>query len=151
MGQNVTKRRDPMQRRDFLLKTGCLFAGLIAAPSLFKQEIASGATNEQKYKIDIEIYEVNGFCYYGRHRKGDRFAYPKDWGKLCPYLRGSMLEFIRQLEAGETLPWTYAGTPYAKVINQDGITTEFVRCPDPSTTHVVAKIIRTEIPRIELE
>ena len=134
-----------MRRRDFLVKTGCLFAGLAATPSLLRPEIAIAAEQKQKYKIEIEIYEVNGFCYYGRHNKGDKFEYPKDWEKLCPYLRGSLLLFIRQLAAGETLPWRSAGTPYEKVINQDGITTEFVRCPDPSATNVVAKIIRTEI------
>jgi hypothetical protein len=40
------------------------------------------------------------------------------------------------------LPWTYSGTPYEKTIDPDGVTTEFVRCPDPSTA-VVAKITRT--------
>jgi hypothetical protein len=42
------------------------------------------------------------------------------------------------------LPWKYEGTPYEKVINPDGVTTEFVRCPDP-TSNLVAKIIRTRV------
>ena len=49
---------------------------------------------KQKYKIEIEIYEVNGFCFFGNHKKGDKFEYPKDWEKICPYLRGSMIRFI---------------------------------------------------------
>lgn len=38
----------------------------------------------------------------------------------------------------------FGGTTYEKIINKNGITTEYVRCPDP-TGNVVAKIIRTEI------
>ena len=55
-----------------------------------------------------------------------------------------MSEFIRVLEWGGTLPWKYENTPYEKVIDPDGITTEYVRCPDP-TADLVVKIIRTII------
>ncbi|MCK7540823.1 MAG: hypothetical protein MZV63_63010 [Marinilabiliales bacterium] len=48
------------------------------------------------------------------HKKGDKFAYPADWGKLCPWLRASLNEFVRLLENGVTLPWMYEGTPYAE-------------------------------------
>jgi len=51
---------------------------------------------------------------------------------------------LRTLEYGGTLPWRYVGTKYEKEIDPDGVTTEFVRCPDP-TTKVVAKIIRTRV------
>jgi len=53
-----------------------------------------------------------------------------------------MHDFIRLLENGVTLPWKYEDTPYAKVIDRDGVTTEYVRCPDP-TANLVAKITRT--------
>jgi len=46
---------------------------------------------------------------------------------------------------GVTLSWKYANTPYEKVIDPKGVTTEFVRCPDP-TSNLVAKIIRTAMP-----
>jgi len=55
-----------------------------------------------------------------------------------------MIEPIRILEWGVTLPWLYKGTPYEKVIDPDGVTTEFIRCPDP-TADLVAKIIRTKV------
>ena len=55
-----------------------------------------------------------------------------------------MHDFIRLLENDATLGWKYEGTPYEKVINKDGVTTEYVRCPDP-TADLVAKITRTEI------
>ena len=51
---------------------------------------------------------------------------------------------IRVLEHGGTLPWLYAGTPYEKVIDPNGLTTEFIRCPDP-TRVVVAKISRRRV------
>jgi len=38
----------------------------------------------------------------------------------------------------------YQGTPYEKVVDPDGVTTEFVRCPDP-TSGLVAKITRTRV------
>ena len=43
------------------------------------------------------------------------------------------------------MPWLYEGTPYKKVIDPDGITTEFIRCPDPTASGVVAKITRTKV------
>jgi len=42
------------------------------------------------------------------------------------------------------LPWKYEDTPYEKVIDPDSVTTEYVRCPDP-TADLVAKITRTLI------
>ena len=135
-----------MERREFLNKTGCGVAGLIAGTA------ASGALGAEtpapprparpsRYKIDIEIFEARPDTWC--HKKGDTFAYPQDWGKLCPWLRASMNEFVRMLEMGVTLPWKYEGTAYAKVIDPDGVTTEFVRCPDP-TANLVAKITRTK-------
>ena len=138
-----------MKRRDFVGKAGCAAAALAAAAGLANgQEKASQAPvpppppppRSKRYRIDIEIFEArpDSWC----HKKGDKFAYPADWGKLCPWLRASLNEFVRLLENGVTLPWMYEGTPYAKVIDPDGVTTEYVRCPDP-TSALVAKIVRT--------
>lgn len=127
-----------MERRDFLGKSGCGLAGLISIPTI----VSAGMKPPQQksYKIDIEIYEAREDTWC--HHKGDKFKYPDDWGKLCPWLRASMIEFIRLLEHGVTLPWKYENTPYEKVIDPDGLTTEYVRCPDP-TADLVAKIMRT--------
>lgn len=124
------------------------------------------------YMIEIEIYEGQGgqlqkegneiiypdlenegICAWmyrgdGEHsyQQGQRFTYPDDVGKICPWLMDSMNGFIRALRYGGTLGWDYEGTPYEKVIDPQGITTEFVRCPDPTNSGVVAKIIRTWVP-----
>ena len=129
-----------MKRRDFIGKSGCGIAGLMAAPMMFDKSVLAGQTQKKKYKIDIEIYEAreDSWC----HKKGDKFQYPKDIGKICPWLLASMHDFIRLLENGVTLPWKYEDTPYEKVIDPDGVTTEYVRCPDP-TADFVAKITRT--------
>ena len=37
----------------------------------------------------------------------------------------------------------YKGTAYEKQIDPDGVTTEFVRCPDPTDAGIVVKITRT--------
>jgi uncharacterized repeat protein (TIGR04076 family) len=87
------------------------------------------------YEITIEIFEGN--C--DNHKEGEKFKYPEDIGKICPWLLDSCNSMIRVLLFGGTLPWRYEGTKYEKVIDREGITTEFVRCPDP-VKGVVAKI-----------
>lgn len=96
----------------------------------------------RKYAIEIEIVEgPESQC----HQVGDRFAYPQDRGKLCPWLLDSMESMIRILQYGGTLPWDYEGTAYEKEIDPEGVTTEFVRCPDPTMAGIVAKITRTRL------
>jgi uncharacterized repeat protein (TIGR04076 family) len=137
-----------MDRRHFLEKAGCAAAAFVAAARFADgqeraaQAPAIPAAAERRYRIDIEIYEAlpNSWC----HKKGDKFSYPADWGRICPWLRASLNEFVRLLEHGVTLPWKYEGTPYEKVIDPDGVTTEYVRCPDP-TANLVAKITRTRV------
>lgn len=136
-----------MDRRHFLGTAGCAAAAFAAAAGLADgQEKAPQAppppAQRKRFKIDIEIYEArtDSWC----HKKGDKFAYPADWGKICPWLRASLNEFVRLLENGVSLPWKYEGTPYEKVIDPEGVTTEYVRCPDP-TSALVAKIIRTRV------
>jgi uncharacterized repeat protein (TIGR04076 family) len=138
-----------MQRRNFMGKAGCGMVGLALGAPLLAGE---GAQQERpaapqpakvpRYKIDIEIYEArpDSWC----HKKGDKFAYPRDMGKICPWLLGSMHDFIILLQKGVTLPWKYENTAYEKVIDPEGVTTEFVRCPDP-TANLVAKITRTRL------
>lgn len=114
------------------------------------------------YTIELEIYEGNpcelrtdgtypdfareGICawMYGRLKVGQKFSYPDDLGQLCPWQVDSMTGMLRVLEHGGTLGWKYSGTPYEKLIDPDGVTTEFVRCPDP-TAPVVIKITRTAL------
>ena len=142
-----------MKRRDFLGKSGCGMSAFLAAKGLPvgqksgqeerpKQQQAPPPPKKKKYKLEIEIYEARPDTWC--HKKGDRFAYPQDIGKICPWLLASMHDFLRLLEEGVTLGWNYEGTPYEKVIDPDGITTEYVRCPDP-TAALVAKIIRTAL------
>lgn len=126
-----------------------------------------------RYKIEFEIVEgkggrlkkdgkrivlppdmvKHGICewmYRGdgqnNYQAGQRFAYPRDIGKLCPWLLGSLQNFIQALGHGAVLDWTYEGTPYEKTIDPDAITTEFIRCPDPTPAGIVVKLIRTRLP-----
>ena len=116
------------------------------------------------YQIELEIYEgtggpvrtdgtfpnfaAEGICawMYGRLQPGQKFRYPEDLGELCPWLADSLTGMIRALENGGTLPWKYKDTPYEKVIDPDGVTTEYVRCPDPTASGIVIKITRTALP-----
>ena len=132
-----------MDRKEFLKKSGCGMLCYSTVPFFLNNLTDQVQPQKRKrFKIEIEIFEAleNTWC----HKKGDKFQYPADIGKICPWLLSSMHDIIRLLEYDATLTWTYEGTPYEKIINQNGITTEFVRCPDP-TSNLVAKIIRTEI------
>ena len=118
----------------------------------------------RQYVIELEIYEGNGgqlrtdgsrpdfanegICawMYGSYQVGQKFRYPQDLGKLCPWLVESLTAVILALLSGGTLPWKYRGTPYEKVIDPDGVTTEFVRCPDPTVSGIVIKVTRTALP-----
>ena len=115
------------------------------------------------YQIEVEIFEGNGgqlrmdgtlpnlveegICawMYGSYEVGQKFHYPDDLGKLCPWLVDSLTGMIRALENGGTLSWCYKDTPYEKVVDPHGVTTEFVRCPDPTASGIVVKITRTAV------
>ena len=125
------------------------------------------------YQIEIEIYEGKGgdlkkdgdtviypdlveegicaWMYRGdsevSYEAGRRFSYPEDADKLCPWLLDSLGGIIHALSEGKTLDWQYEGTPYVKVIDVGGITTEFVRCVDPTSSGIVVKVIRTKLAK----
>ena len=61
---------------------------------------------------------------------------------MCEWLLASAFGMLSVLRFGGTLPWSYKGTPYEKLINEDGVTTEFIRCPDPTSVGVVLKLTR---------
>ena len=116
------------------------------------------------YQIELEIYKGNagqvrsdgsypdfaneGICawMYGSYQVGQKFRYPEDVGELCPWLGDSLTGMIRALENGGVLPWVYRCTPYEKVIDPAGVTTEYVRCPDPTASGIVMKVTRTALP-----
>ena len=133
-----------MKRRDFIQKGACCMPAVLAASPMLGSDVNGGeeTRKRKRYKISIEIYEARKDTWC--HKKGDKFEYPRDMHKICPWLLGSMHDFIRLLQYGITLPWKYEKTPYEKVIDPDGVTTEFVRCPDP-TANLVAKITRKRI------
>jgi len=136
-----------MKRRRFL--SVCSLAGVaLAGVSIAGQSQSvpqqQPAPARRRYRIEMEIVECKaGHC--SAHRLGDKFAYPADRGRMCPWLLDSMNSVIRVLEYGGTLPWLYEGTSYKKVIDPEGVTTEFIRCPDPTDAGVVVKITRTKV------
>jgi uncharacterized repeat protein (TIGR04076 family) len=145
-----------VERRQFLSACtavgAALAAGGVAAEAQQAAAVQQPAASPQpqsppprrRYRIDIEIVECKaGRC--AQHQLGDTFAYPADRGRMCAWLLDSMSGAVRVLEYGGTMPWLYEGTPYKKVIDPDGITTEFIRCPDPTASGVVAKITRTKV------
>ena len=99
------------------------------------------------FEIEIEIFEGQD-CDH--HKLGQKFNYPEDIGQICPWFMDSINSMVRVLQFGGTMPWKYLGTKYEKEIDPEGITTEFVRCPDPTNAGVVAKITRKKL-KIEKE
>jgi uncharacterized repeat protein (TIGR04076 family) len=92
-----------------------------------------------EYEIEIEIYHGDS-CDH--HQLGEIVNYPDDIGKLCPWLLDSVNTMVSVVQFDGSLPWEYKDSEYKKVIDNDGIKTEFVRCPDPTSAGVVAKITR---------
>ena len=101
----------------------------------------------RKYLFTLEIYESG--CPY--HKVKEKYLYPDEKANICSWLLDSANSMIRVLEYDGELPWTYSGTPYEKVIDSEGVTTEFVRCPDPTTAGVILKIIREKLPETEIK
>lgn len=130
-----------MNRREMIGKCRCGALGLAAAPLVPAAALADDQTG-RRYEIEIEIFEARGDTWC--HNKGDVFKYPDDMAKICPWLLSSMHDFLILLQRGVTLSWRYEGTPYEKVIDPDGVTTEYIRCPDP-TADLVAKVTRTAV------
>jgi uncharacterized repeat protein (TIGR04076 family) len=130
-----------MKRREFLEKAGCGAAGLAAAPLT----ASSGQSKEpmvvRRFGLEIEVYEVGPETRC--HEKGEKFLWPRDNGKICHWLASALDPVCTTLSNGAILPWKYAGTPYEKVIDLEGVTTEYIRCPDPSKAGIVVKITRT--------
>ena len=93
-------------------------------------------------EITVEIFQGES-CE--QHRIGEKFSYPEDIGKICSWLLDSLNSMIRVLQFGGTLPWKYTNTEYEKLLDVGGITTEFIRCPDPTDAGVVAKITRKQL------
>ena len=152
-----------MNRRTFLMCSATCAAGSAAAvaaagtaaaqqppppppiPKAGEQPTPAAANAPRvlrRREFDFEIEIVEGKC--GPHQAGQKFTYPDEKGKICEWLMDSMSGAIRVLEYGGTMPWLYQGTPYQKVIDPNGLTTEFIRCPDPSRV-VVAKISRRKV------
>ena len=112
-----------------------------------------GELRKEDGKILMPDLAQEGICawmYRGdgkqSYRIGQRFVYPDEMGNLCPWLLDSLQGMARILQTGGTLFWTYENTLYRKEIDPQGVTTEFARCPDPSASGIVVKIIRTKLP-----
>jgi uncharacterized repeat protein (TIGR04076 family) len=147
-----------MKRREFLKSSGTGVGAGLAALAIPRPAAPRQAAQQQtqlppkpdnaqqpqvaRPRYDFEIDIVEGNC--GPHKAGQKIKYPDEKGKICPWLMDSMGGAIRVLEYGGTMPWLYKGTPYEKVIDPNGITTEFIRCPDPSRV-VVARITRRKV------
>ena len=111
-------------------------------PVILALELKGRPVGKIDYKIEIEIYKGKG-CDH--HRIGEKYKYPEDIGRLCPWLLDSVNSMVRVLQFGGSLPWKYKDTEYEKAINPDGITTEFIRCPDPTDAGVVVKLTRKKL------
>ena len=92
----------------------------------------------------MEVYEGEK-CR--KHPLGSTYRFPQDMGKMCPWLLAAALPMIQVLRQDGRLGWAYKGTQYEKVINKDGVSTEFIRCPDPTDSGIVLKVTATKRTR----
>mgnify|MGYP000704283177 CR=1 FL=1 len=87
-----------------------------AAGQQAQQQQQAPPPKRKRYKLEVEIYEARPDTWC--HKKGDKFAYPQDIGKICPWLLSSLHDFLIVLEKGATLPWMYEKTAYQKVVDK---------------------------------
>jgi hypothetical protein len=138
-----------MKRREFLGKAGCGAVGLAVSP------VAQASTGEKeplilrRFDIEVEVYEVGSKTRC--HKMGEKFTWPRGMDNLCHWLRSALDPVLTSLAGGAIYPWLYKGTPYEKVIDLEGVTTEYIRCPDPSEAGLVVKITRTFKDKRELK
>ena len=130
-----------MKRREFIEKAGYGAAGIAASPITQQDSDANKSVVVRRYDIELEVHEVGKKTRC--HQLGQKFKYPEEIGKVCGFLASAMDPILTALAAGAIYSWKYAGTPYEKVIDPDGVTTEYIRCPDPSEAGIVMKITRT--------
>lgn len=132
-----------MKRRELLGGAGCCAAALAAAQP---QDPTKPVVRplRQQYAFELEVVGLPGSTCHA-HKIGQKLAYPQELGKVCPWLRDSMSGILRAMEWGVVFPWDYDGTPYKKVSDPKGVSTEFVRCPDPTANGVVVKITRRAV------
>ncbi len=80
------------------------------------------------------------------YQVGQKFRCPEDLGEMCPWLVDSLTVVVRALKHGGNLSWKYKDTPHEKVIDRDGLTTEYVRCIDTTASGIIIKGTRTALP-----
>ncbi len=130
-----------MKRREFLEKAGYGAAGLAMAPKAQAAQDKKEPMVLRRFDIEIEVVEVGPKTRC--HKLGEKFKWPKDMGNLCGWLVSALDPVVTSLSGGAIFPWKYEGTPYEKVIDLEGVTTEYIRCPDPSEAGIVVRITRT--------
>jgi len=104
-----------MDRRKFMGHAGCGLAAFIAGTDLVdaqeqnKPAVPPPPPQRKRYKIDIEIYEARPDTWC--HKKGDKFSYPADLGKICPYLQASLHDFLSFCSRESPCPGSTRGRP----------------------------------------
>jgi uncharacterized repeat protein (TIGR04076 family) len=134
-----------MKRREFLKKTGYGAAGFTVPVMTQASEEEKAGIVVRRYDIDIEVAEVGPKTRC--HKKGEKFKWPREMDGLCHWLASALDPVVTSLAGGAIYPWLYKGTPYEKVIDPEGVTTEYIRCPDPTEAGIVVKITRTFIDK----
>ena len=130
-----------MKRREFLKKAGCGAAGFTVIPMAQASNDEKGELILRRYDIEVEVVEVGPKTRC--HKVGEKFKWPQEMGKLCHWLGSALDPVVTSLAGGAIYPWRYQGTAYEKVIDPEGVTTEFIRCPDPTEAGIVVRITRT--------
>jgi len=97
-----------------------------------------------RYRIDVEIVECKrGRC--AQHQLGREVRLSgRSWQDVPLAARQHERRDPRARIRRHDAVVVYRNA-YQKVIDPEGVTTEFIRCPDPTDAGVVAKITRTKV------
>ena len=97
--------------------------------------------NLEKQGICAWMYRGDGTNSY---QEGQVFDYPQDSDKLCPWLIQDIHQVYQIIRFGGKLGWDYKNTEFEKVFNKKGVTTEYLRCIDPTNSGIVIELSKNE-------
>ena len=80
---------------------------LLKVPFVFKDMTGKGFPLLDKYKLMVEVRDIEVNCYWG-HKEGDTFEVdPFNVGGACSFLYGQLYPYIHVLLSGSAPPWAF--------------------------------------------
>jgi hypothetical protein len=114
----------------------------------FGGKLEKGTDGSIVYPENLNEESICAWMYRGdgtiSFKEGMKLKYPEEAGKMCPWLLNDINQIVQIMRFGGEMHWTYENTPYEKVFGENGKTTEYIRCIDPTKSGIVIEIAKIE-------